>query len=368
MKIAYIILKSVSWGGGIERYTEEVGSRLAAKGHKIVVYTMRHYSEITSYRGMRIVPIPTLKTKGLEKITASFIATMFQIFEKNIDIVHFNAFGPAMFCFIPRILGRKTVVQGHGLEWKRTRWGLGGQLFLKLTEIPSVMFPNAITAVSRVQQRYIRKRYGRESTFIPTGINSPQLEKPGLIKQYGVNGDDYILFAARLVQEKGAHYLIEAYKNLRTDLKLVIAGDALHEEGYKSKLYKIAEGNKNIIFTGFATGKLLNELFSNCYLFVLPSEIEGLSTTLLEAMSYGNCCLVSDIPENIEAMSESGFSFKNRDIHDLKERLQYLINNRVTVESLKEKAKNYVLENYSWDKITLEFEKFYDNLLEDSKE
>lgn len=368
MKIAYIILKSISWGGGIEKYTEEVGSRLAAKGHEIVIYTMRHYSETTSYRGMRIVPIPTLKTKSLEKITASFIATMLQIFERNIDIVHFHAFGPAMCCFIPRILGRKTVVQGHGLEWKRTRWGLGGQLFLRLAEVPSVMFSNAITVVSRVQQRYIRKRYGRESIYIPTGINSPQLEEPNLIKQYGVNGDDYILFAARLVQEKGAHYLIEAYKDLRTDLKLVIAGDALHEEDYKSKLYKIAQGNKNIIFTGFATGKLLNELFSNCYLFVLPSEIEGFSTTLLEAMSYGNCCLVSDIPENIEAMRELGFSFKNKDIHDLKERLQYLINNRATVESFKEKAKNYALDNYSWDRITLEFEKFYNNPLENSKE
>jgi len=364
MKIAYIILKGMPLGGGIEKYTEEVGSRLADKGHEVIVYTMRHYGAKDGiYKGMIIKTVPTVKVRSFEKITASFISTLKHLIKDHTDIVHFHAFGPSMFCFIPKLLGEKVVVQGHGLEWKRSKWGIVGKLFLKLSEVPSIKFPHILTVVSKVQQQYIKEKYGRESICIPTGVNPPQIEKPDLIKKYGLQGNDYIFFAARLVREKGAHYLIDAYKRLKTDLKLVIAGNAQHEDKYKSELYKLAEGNRNIIFTGFVTGKLFHELFSNCYIFVLPSEIEGLPIALLEAMSYGNCCLVSNIPENLEALNNSGYSFKNKDVNDMVEKLKLLINNKDTVETLKERTKSYVIENYSWDKIAVQFEDLYSILL-----
>lgn len=365
MKIAYIVLKGMPLGGGIEKYTEEVGSRLAERGHEIVVYTMRHYGAKDGfYKGMQIKTVSTLRSKSFEKLTASFMATVRHCFEdKDVVIVHYHAFGPAMFCFIPRLLGKKVLVQGHGIEWMRSKWRLNGRLFLRATEVPSVKFPHALTVVSKVQQSYIREEYCRDSVYIPTGVNPPNIEKPDLIRDYGLEGNDYILFAARLVREKGAHYLIEAFNRLSSNLKLVIAGDAQHEERYKDELYKMVEGNKNIIFTGFVTGKLLNELFSNCYVFVCPSEVEGLSTSLLEAMSYGNCCLVSDIPENIEALNNLGFTFKNKDVNDLIEKLEILLNGKIDVTTVKEKAKGYVLENYSWDKIALQFEDLYRKIL-----
>jgi glycosyltransferase involved in cell wall biosynthesis len=364
MKIAYIVLKGMPLGGGIEKYTEEVGSRLVKKGHEVVVYAMRHYGARDGmYRGMTVKTVPTIKSRSFEKTAASLIATLEHSSYGNSNIVHFHAFGPAMFCFIPRFLGRRVVVQGHGLEWKRSRWGIAGRLFLRLTEIPSVKFPHVITVVSEVQKNYLKERYGIESIYIPTGVNPPQIKKPDLIKQYGLRGNDYLLFAGRLVREKGAHYLIEAYKRLRTGLKLVIAGDTAYEETYKSRLYQLAKNNNNIIFTGFVTGKLLHELFSNCHLFILPSEVEGLPTALLEAMSYGNCCLVSNIPENLEALNSSGYSFKNMNTKDLSEKLNYLINDPVSVQSVKEKAKSYVLQNHSWDQIADDFEKLYSALI-----
>jgi glycosyltransferase involved in cell wall biosynthesis len=268
-----------------------------------------------------------------------------------------------MFCFLPRFLGQKVVVQGHGIEWMRSRWGFLVKTFLKLSEIPSVRFPHAIAVVSKVQQEYLKERYGVESVYIPPGVNPPQIEKTDLIKRYGLQGNGYILFAARLVREKGAHYLIDAYKQLNTDLKLMIAGDAQHEDRYKSELYKLAEGDKNIIFTGFVTGKLLHELFSNCYLFVLPSEVEGLPTALLEAMSYGNCCLASSIPENLEALNGYGYTFRNKDVRDLVEKLKMLIENEDLVTSVKEKAKQHVIENHSWDNIKDRFEELYKGML-----
>ena len=367
MKIAYIVLKGMPLGGGIEKYTEEIGFRLAEKGHKITVYTMKHYGAKDGYyKGMEIKTIQTIKSKSLEKICASFFATIIEILTNKSDIIHFHAFGPSVFSIIPKLIGRKVIVQGHGIEWKRSKWGVGGKVFLKLTERPSILIPHKVTVVSKTQQKYIKYKYGIDAVYIPTGVNQPKVLRPNLIKEkYGLIGNDYILFAARIVREKGAHYLIEAYNRLNTDKKLVIAGDAQHEEKYKEELKKLAKGNKNIVFTGFVTGDLLNELFSNCYFFVLPSEIEGLPTALLEAMSYGNCCLVSDIEENLEALNDYGYSFKNMDVNDLTEKMDLLLKKPELVESVKEKAKEHVLNNYSWDSIADKFERLYKELIEE---
>ena len=364
MKIAYIVLKGMPLGGGIEKYTEEVGSRLAMRGHDITVYVMRHYGAKDGlYRGMRIKTVPCIKSRSCEKITASLMATVNNILTENPDIVHFHASGSGMFQFMPCSLDRKVVVQGHGIEWKRSKWSFAGKTFLRLSEFLSFRFSRNITVVSNVQREYIKKKYGRESVYIPTGVNLPQIESPCLINKYGLKGNDYILFAARLVREKGAHYLIEAFTKLKSELKLVIAGDAQYEEKYKAELHKLAGRDGRIIFTGFVTGKLLGELFSNPYVFVLPSEIEGLPTALLEAMSYGNCCLVSNIPENIEALNGFGYVFVNKDETDLKNKIEYLINNKADVDAVKPKSKEYVLKNYLWEDIALKLEKFYKSVL-----
>ncbi|NOZ25571.1 MAG: glycosyltransferase family 4 protein [Nitrospirae bacterium] len=364
MKIAYIVLKGMPLGGGIEKYTEELGSRLASRGHEIIVYTMRHYGASNGlYKGMTIKTVPTVKTRSLEKLTASFNASLRQCFEKDVDIVHFHAFGPAMFCCIPRLFGRKVVVQGHGLEWKRSRFGKAGRFFLRLAEFPSVKLPDIVTVVSRTQKKYLLDTYGIDAVYIPPGVNPPCPREPVLIREYGLHGNDYILFMARLVREKGAHYLIEAYNRLETDMKLVIAGDAKHEDLYKSELYSLAEGNRNIVFTSFVSGRMLEELLSNSYLFVLPSEMEGLPIVLLEAMGYGNCCLVSDIPENLDVIDDFGYKFRSRDVDDLTAKLRYLTGDGRAVETVKAGARNHVLSTYLWDRITDQFEALYGKLL-----
>jgi len=360
MKIIYIVVKNIPFAGGIEKFTEEIGLRLARKGHEVIVYSMKHYGLSSSvYKGVCLKPVCALKLKIFEKMSAAFFASIDQAKEKKVDIIHYHAFGPAMFAFIPRLQGRKVVVQGHGLEWRRSRWGWLVKFFLKVTEILSVRFPHIVTSDSREQQKYVKERYGKDSICIPNGVNPPVIQQPDLIKIYGLEKDDYIFFASRLVKEKGVHYLIEAYKRLKTSLKLVIAGDTLYETDYKKLLYNLVQDNRNIILTGSIRGRILEELFSNCYFFVLPSEVEGLSTVLLEAMSYGNCCLVSDIAENKEALNSFGYTFKSRDIKDLTQKMQYLIDNREAVNAVKGKAKEYVLENYSWDKIAKQCEDLY---------
>lgn len=352
-------------GGGIEKYTEEVGSRLATKGHDIIVFTMRHYgAKSRMYRGMKIRSVPSVALRSFEKMTASLAASLLLIIEPGVDLIHFHAFGPAAFCFIPKLLGRTVVVQGHGIEWKRSRWNAFGRWFLMASEIPSVVFADRLTVVSEVQRRYLKQAYNRDSVVITTGVNPPRKRAPDTIKrQYRLHGKDYILFASRLVREKNAHLLIDAFKGVRTEMKLVVAGDAKHERDYKQSLYNAAKGDKRILFTGFVTGEPLDELFSNAYLFVLPSDVEGLPTVLLEAMSYGVGCIASDIEENLEALGGKGFTFKSGSADSLRRLLQRLVGEPKIVGKAGSEASSYVIKRYSWDAIADRMEAFYMSVL-----
>ena len=189
--------------------------------------------------------------------------------------------------------------------------------------------------------------------FIPNGITRPDILKAEEItKLYNIKKDDYILFLGRLVPEKGVHYLIEAFKQISTDKKLVIAGGSSDTKEYENELKKIAQGDSRIIFTGFVQGQVLEELYSNSYVYVLPSDLEGMPLSLLEAMSFSNCCLTSDIPECADVMGEFGLTFKKGDIDDLKNKLQELCDEQDTVERYKKQAADYVCNKYNWDEIT----------------
>jgi glycosyltransferase involved in cell wall biosynthesis len=330
----------------------------------VVVYATRKYGTADGlFRGMRIRTVPCVDRRSLQKLTASFMATCYQFFEPEVDIVHFHAIGPSVFCFLPQMIGRPAVVQSHGHEWMRAKWDWKGRAFFKVTEWLALKAASDITAVSHVLEADYQQRYGRSVTYIPTGVNPVERVTASEINALGLEGDDYILFAARLVREKGAHYLIDAYQQLDTDLKLVIAGDAQHEDAYKMSLREKAVGNPKILFPGFVQGRLLAELFSNARIYVLPSEIEGLPISLLEAMSYSNCCVASDIPENQEALEGHGFLFRNKDVTSLRQCLGRLIEDPHLVRSKKESARSHVLANYTWDTIADRLEILYAGIL-----
>ncbi len=364
MRIAYIAVKGIPIGGGIEKVTEEIGSRLVQRGHEVIVYSSRDYGTSDGiYKGMEIKTVPSINTRALHKPSICFHGIRDVMKNKNVDIVHVHAVGPSLFSIFPRLKGIPTVVQTHGLEWKRDKWGPIAKTFFKLADYTAIYFPNKTTSVSKVQKDYYEKRFGREVIFIPTGVNPVERREPRWVLEKGIGPEKYILFAARLVEEKGAHFLIEAFRGLRTEMKLVIAGDAAHAERYKTYLKELAGGDSRIIFTGFVTGEPLEELFSNAYLFCLPSTLEGLPIALLEAMSYGNCCVASDIPENLEALEHYGYTFRSRDVKDLRRVLMELIGYPEKVEEKKEIARTHVLNNYSWDRITDQMEELYLSLM-----
>ena len=369
MRIAYIAVKGIPIGGGIEKVTEEVGSRLVAKGHKVTVYSSRDYGTVDgTFKGMEIRTVPSVNTKSFHKFSICFQATRDVMARRDTDIVHVHAVGPSLFSIFPRLVDIPTVVQTHGLEWKRDKWGIVGKTFFKLSDYSVVYFPNKATAVSKVQKQYYENKFGREVVYIPNGVSPVERQAPRWILEQGLDPGRYILFAARLVEEKGAHFLIKAFRNIDTAMKLVVAGDAAHAEKYKAMLRQEARDDPRILFPGFVTGEPLAELFSNAYLFCLPSTMEGLPVALLDAMNYGNCCLSSDIPENLEALEDYGFTFRNRDVEDLNHVLKDLIAHPEKVEGKKNAAREHVRKNYSWDRVTDQMEELYRSVLNAKRE
>ena len=277
------------------------------------------------------------------------------------DVVHIHAEGPAFFSWIPKLFGKRVVVTIHGLDWSREKWKSGfGSKFIRQGEKNAVKYADEIIVLSKGVQDYFERTYGRKTHFIPNGVNRPVIRQPQLITdKFALTKDSYILFLGRLVPEKGIRYLVEAFKEVKTDKKLVIAGGSSDTDDFTAELKNLAEGDDRIIFTGFVQGQLLDELYSNAYIYTLPSDLEGMPLSLLEAMSYGNCCLVSDIPECTEVVEDKAIIFKKSDVSDLKKKLQEACEQPETVKWLKEQAADYICRKYNWDDVVKETVKLY---------
>ena len=365
MRIAFLAVKNIIYGGGIEKYTSELGSRLVQRGHEVTVYTMRHYGDVPErYLGMRIVSVPSFAAPCLQKLSCSATAAIKSSLKKY-DIVHFHSFGPGAFAWLPRLRGAKCVLQVHGLglEWKRKRWGTLAWSVVKILEKLALSQSHINTAVSRTHCAFYRTQRGIEMQYIPTAADVKPKTEAREIYRLGLEPNKYIFYACRLVPEKGVHYLVSAFRRLDTDMKLVIAGDAQRATEYRKKLFELAGGDKRILFPGFIEGRFLEELFSHCYVYAQPSEAEGLSLSILEAMSYGNCCLVSDIPENLEAIGDAGFRFANKNVDNLADRLRWLLEHSGEVASVNVGAKERIRQHYSWQSISEQIEKLYLSIL-----
>ncbi len=362
MKIAFIGARGVVGKySGIETYYEEVGSRLAQLGHEITIYCRSYFTpKISVYRGMWIKRFPTVRSKHLETIVHSLLSTLDAIF-RNYDIVQFHALGSTPLSIIPRIVGTKTVASVRGLDGQRAKWNTVAKWYLKACEWASVHCPSATIVVSRQLSDYYAHHYQAETIYIPNGVTMKPYVSPDQISKFGLSRKNYILYVGRLTPEKGCHYLIEAFKDLETNLKLVFVGGSTYADNYIEMLKR--DENDRILFLGFQTGKILEELFSNAYLYVLPSTIEGLSISLLEAMAYGNCVLTSDIPENREVVEGQGFTFRSGDVDDLKKMLEYLIQHPELVEVSGEESRMLVEMNYTWDVVALRTEAIFEDLL-----
>ena len=365
MKIAFIGQKGIpaQWGG-VEKHVDELAHIYIEKNHEVLAYVRAHYTDMDmkDYDGIRLIHVPTIKGKHLDAGVHSLLSSMHVLFQ-DVDVINYQAIGPAFFSFIPKLFkpGVKIVVTNHGIDWQRKKWGVLGKTFLKLAEKVSVWTADELICVSPETVDYYKKNYGADAKYIPNGVRVQEIIHKDKIDKFGLTSGKYILFMARLVPEKGCHYLIEAFKQIDTDFNLVIAGDAAYDETYGEALHELAEDDPRIIFTGNITGTDWAEVFSNSYLFVQPSELDAAAFSILEAMSFKKAVLVSDIPDNIRLIKGHGISFQNKNTDDLRNKLEWLINNPDTVNEIGEKGYDYVVRTFNWNTIA---DKYLHNYLE----
>lgn len=369
MKVAMIGHKRIpSREGGVEVVVEELSTRLTDLNYEVEAYNRSGYhvsgkdfgnGRRKYYNGIRIIIVPTFKNGKLNAIVYSALATLRALFG-GYDVIHYHAEGPCSMLFIPKLFGIRVVATIHGLDWQRAKWGNFASRVLKFGEKMAAKYADEVIVLSKNVQQYFLDTYGRETHYISNGISRPELKEVKEIEEkYGLHKDEYILFLARLVPEKGLHYLIEAFGQIQTEKKLVIAGGSSHSLDYMKQIEEMAAKDERIIMTNFVQGRVLEELYSNAYLFVLPSDIEGMALTLLEAMSYGNCCLVSDIHENTEVVEDQAVSFEKGNVQDLKEKLEYLLEHTEEVEKFKQQSTDFICGKYNWDDVVEQTIKLY---------
>lgn len=342
--------------GGIEIVVNELATRMAAKGHHVVCYDRKcsHVSgerldECREYKGVKIFPVFTIECRGLAAMTSSLSAAWKAAWSKA-DIVHIHAEGPAVMCGIPKLRGKKVVVTVHGLDWARAKWGGSAARYIKFGEKQAVKLADEIIVLSRSVQEYFKSTYNRDTVFIPNGVTRPEKRGPREIKKFwNLEKDSYVLFLGRIVPEKGIRYLVEAWKGIQTEKKLVIAGGVSDTQEFLDEIKAVA--GEDVIFTGFQQGRILEELYSNAYIYTLPSDLEGMPLSLLEAMSYGNCCVVSDIPECTEVVEDKAVIFPRGNVEELRRVLQELLDDEEKVQKYKGETADHIIEKYDWDQV-----------------
>ena len=376
LRVAMIGHKRIpSREGGVEIVVEELSVRLAALGHSVDAYN-RYGHHVSGkkyddeygwkgrkfYKGVRVYIVPTFQRSSLNAIVYSFFATIRALFGRY-DVIHYHAEGPCAMLWIPKLFRRKIVVTVHGLDWQRAKWGNLASYVIKFGEKMAAKYADEVIVLSENVRQYFADTYHRTVTYIPNGITRPAQRDVQMIREkYGLEKDGYFLSLGRIVPEKGVHYLIEAFAGLDTDKKLVIAGGNSQAVGYMEQIHRMAAQDKRVIMTDFVQGQILEELYSNAYGFVLPSDVEGMALTLLEAMSYGDCCLVSDICENTEVVEDKALVFHKGDVKDLRDKLEYMLNNPETVREYGRQSADFICGKYNWDQVVEETLAVYRNV------
>ena len=363
MRIAMIGQKGIpATYGGIERHVEEIARRLVARGHEVDVYCRFHYTDSGGdYHGIHRLRRPSIPTKHFDTATHVAVSTGEALFHRY-DVVHFHALGPSLFAGLPRLAGTPTVVTVHGLDWQRQKWGPLAAWLLKQCEGPAAHFPNRTIVVSKTLREHFRQHHNCDAVFIPNGTNLLPRRPPRKILQLGLTPGKYVLFVGRLVPEKGVHFLCEAFSRIPSDMKLALAGGLSFSEEYVARIKRYESDRIRLLDYVFGDG--LEELWSNAYMVALPSTMEGLSIALLEAMSYGRCALISDIPENVEVAEDAAVTFRSQDVDDLTDKLRALLADPERVRSFEDRARAHIQQHYSWDRVAENTEALYRQLLD----
>lgn len=366
MKIAFIGGRDIKTLGGIENYVYNLATHLVKLGHEPIVYCESNRNAIEEVNGFKVVYHKSFGGRFLCKILLSLKSTIDALTkEESVELFHYNAWPPSLWSWIPRMVGRKALLEGHGFEWKRTKYSPFQQKIMHLMEWLTAKMHKNILVVSDEQRDYFASHYSRSCVTIPTAVNMPDSNDvdSDILSRYNVEQGRYFLYLGRLVQDKNPDYLIKAFQKANTtDYKLVIAGSNDQQPEYVEYLHKLAQSDSNIIFTGAVYGADKNTLLRHSAAFCIPSTIEGLAITLLEAMSYGLVCIASDIPSNREGLSNNGIWVTAEDVDSLADKIEYVISNTDALSHIKELNRRRVEQNFTWDIIAQRYVEYITNV------
>jgi glycosyltransferase involved in cell wall biosynthesis len=373
MRIAMLGSKGIpsatSKGGGVETHVEKLSVRLVERGHQVMVYARPYANpdKKKSWNGVQLITLPTIQTKNLDAIISTLFATIHVLFQ-DVDIIHYHGVGPSTLAWIPRLLKprAKVVVTFHSRDRFHEKWGMIARAYLAFGEWTAVTFPHATIAVSHVIKVFCQRMYNAHHVlYIPNGVEiAAESYRTDALKKFDLKPNGYFYSLCRFIPHKAVEDIIEAFKGVETDKKLLIIGWAAESEReYGEKIAKATKGDPRIILAGRQTGETLEQLMSHAYAMVTASRFEGLSIAVLEAMSHGKMAVMSDIPENLEVVDHSGVAFKTGDIGALRETLQWLCGDEILVRERGERARDVIKKLYSWDSVVIRIEHVYNTLL-----
>lgn len=345
--------------GGFETFAEELSTRLVSRGHQVTVYCRSNIIKYEGeyYKGVRLIILPTISHKYLDTVAHTFLSVWHALFKEKFAVVLICNSANSIFSFVPRLGRMRVVVNVDGLEWKRKKWNLLGQWFYRISEYLATFLPNEIVTDARDIQAYYQKKFQKVSTYIPYGAPKEKTSTKEILRKFGLDPRKYVLYVSRLEPENNAHLVVRAFEKAKTDLKCVIVGDAPYNGKYIQELKKTKDSR--IIFTGSIYGQGYRELQSNAYFYVQATEVGGTHPALLEGMGHGNCVLANDVPEHREVLQDAGFFFDTRQNGELAEKMQYLLDHPEVVAEAGKKAVERIERNYTWDKITDDYEKLF---------
>lgn len=369
MRIAFIGGRDIHKLGGIESYMRNLATHLVELGHEPIVFCESDHNGVEYYNGFKVIYQKSFGGRFLCKIILSYKATLKTLLHKDkIDVYHYNAWPPSLASWLPRLFGKKAILQGHGFEWMRTKYSASQRKIMKFMEWFTAKIHKHLIMVSQEQSDYFLKHYNRECVTIPTATNLPKLQcQSNILEKYGIPEGQYFLYLGRLVQDKNPDYLIKAFlKSGISDKYLVIAGDNDSMPKYVEYLHELASDNKNIIFTGAVYDDDKNQLLKSCFAFCIPSTIEGLAITLLEAMSYGKICIASDIPANKEGLGDGGVWCHYEDVDGLSEKLLYSVEHYDKIVWQESYNKKRIEDHFTWEKISCLYDSYIKSLFKKS--
>ena len=348
---------------GEDKFSSELYPRIVKLGHSVVVYTRvytKQKNKKQNYKGVTIIALKTVRKSGFDTFLHSLKATVHILVHNTGDIIHIHNGGNSIWAFFLRIFGKKVYISQDGIDWKREKWPWFGKLYLRLSSLFTAYFPNKVIFDNIYAKNCFENKFKKHFSMIEYGADvKVKGNQSNILDKLGLSSGEYILFVGRFIPDKGVHYLIQAFKKTDIVMKLVLVGGSPNTNEYENYIKSLVDNDLRIIFPGFIYGDDVNVLIEGAYLYVQPSDVEGLSPVILQVMGLGTPLICSDIPENKYIVQDDAMLFNKSDINSLKNMLIYALNNPLEIERKTKIGKTRILHEYNWDSVSTKYEKIF---------